>query len=329
MKKFTKISLIIVACLLFLAILFLGLGYVVGGKNITTEVANGVKESMFKSTKIKIKNKELGNIDFGDWSNSLSLVFDGILEPTEIASNDEINKVICKVGACTFEIKESSNDMYMIESTRMGKFRCYQENDVLYFEGVNERRFTSNIIGKIVLYIPKDADLELFEVQAGACDLKIDKIQASQVKFEIGAGQVFVNKIIAEKCICEIGAGKMEIQSVDADTYIGEIGVGEVTIKDIIASLVETNVGMGSAVFGMLTSDDFSVACAMGNIEATMNGSEDEYQYFASCIAGNVSIGKDGGVIIGTASNASNNLDVDKKIKAECAMGNIKIRFSK
>jgi hypothetical protein len=331
MKKFVKVCLIIAACFMFLGIFFVGIGYAIGGANITTEFASGLKASVFKMDDVKIgyhvdTDFDKGNTDFGNWSNSSIKVYNGMIDQTEIAKKDDINKVVCKVAACNFEIKESPNDMYMIKSTTIGKFRCYQNNDILYFEGINDIKIATNITGKITLYIPKDVDLELFELHAAACDLDIDEIFADQVKIQIGAGDVNINKIFAQDVSCELGAGQIVIDFIEADTYIGEIGAGEIFIKEVIVDLVETEVGVGNAEFGLIKANTISVECAMGNIEVMIDGAEDEYSYSATCVAGNVSIGKHGGAIIGSVSNK---LDVDKSISADCAMGNIKIRFLK
>jgi len=330
MKKFLKVCLILVACFMFLGLFFAGIGFAFAGTNIKTEFARGMNRSLFNLDYVKIgshvdADSDSYEINFSDWTNSLITIYDGKLEETEIASRDEINKVICKIAACDFNVVESENDTFRIESTTTGKFRCYQSENTLYFEGINEKKIGTNITGSITLYIPKDLDLEEFEVHAGACDLDIDKIMADQVDIEIGAGDVYIREIIATDITCNLGAGNVEIDYIDTDRYVGQIGAGEITIYEIDADSVETNVGVGNAEFSKMKANTISLVCAMGSIDAVIDGNEEDYSYSAKCVAGNVSIGNGGGVILGTSSNSG--LSKDKKITADCAMGSIEIRF--
>ncbi len=332
MKKFIKIAMIVAACFMFLAIFFVGVGFAMGGSNITNELAQGMSKSLFNMDKFHWNDataldeaEDIGEITFDDWTDSSIIIYDGNLEQTEIASKDEIHNIVCKIAACEFNILESNDNMFRIESTTFGQFRCYQEGNTIYFEGVNDRRLLKNVTGSITLYIPKEMELDRLELHAGACDLYIESIQAKDVEIEIGAGKVQIDDIMASDTIINLGAGEMIIDSMTTDTYLAQIGAGEILTRELLADYVELNVGAGNATFRKMKANKISVTCAMGNIEMMIDGVETEYSYSAKCIAGNVEIGRNGGMILGVATHEGTSSD--KKIIADCAMGNIEILF--
>lgn len=332
MKKWIRNSLIITVILLFIGLLFLGIGYAVGGINYRIDMAEGFKKNFINEDALRVEYnintndiRNYADIIFDDWDEEPYTVFSGTVAKTEIISQEEVSSIVCRVDACDMRIKSSADDLYYMESKINGRFRCYVKDGVLYFEGADRGQAYNNISGDLTLYVPKDANLDLFLIEASACIMDVENIQADEVKCEIGAGQVILTGISADQIAIQLGAGEVNMFDAEADKMYVEVGAGEFTLDDGKIDKVEVNVGMGNATLTSLTVDDLITACAMGNITVQIDGMEDEYDYSADCVAGNVSIGTDGGVVFGTVGRNGNG---DKSISADCAMGNIEIYFS-
>ena len=63
----------------------------------------------------------------------------------------------------------------------------------------------------------------------------------------------------------------------------------------------------------------------MGNIEMTLEGSEEEFNYKLEGSMGNISVGQDSFSGFSSERNIDNH--ADKEMEIECSMGNITIDF--
>jgi hypothetical protein len=330
MKKWIRNSLIITVIFVFVGSLLLGIGYAVGGTNYQIDMAEGIKRSFINEEALReynIKTNDIRNyadVFFKDWEEEPYTIYSGRIDKTEVEIEEEITSLVCRADACNMLVKVSEDDSYYMESTVKEEFRCYVKDAVLYFEGIDMDQTYGNISGDLILYVPEDAKFDDFTVQARACGMKVENISAENVQCELGAGQVIFDGLDAEQVVIQLGAGEVNTYNVQADKLYAEIGAGEFTLDEGEIEQVEVSVGMGNATLTDLVVDDLITSCAMGNITVLIDGEEDDYDYSAKCVAGNVSIGRTGGVVLGTSGK---NAEGDKSITADCAMGNIEIRF--
>lgn len=136
-------------------------------------------------------------------------------------------------------------------------------------------------------------------------DVKLKKLD-----IEMGAGSVYINREIqTDKLDVEMGAGEF-------------VGNASVTVKE-----ADLQIGTGSMTFTDLSAEKVNGECGLGELDLTMTGDEEDYNYDLQCGIGNMDIGSDSYSGIGKENHISNT-DADRKMELECGMGNVSVSFS-
>ncbi len=328
MKKFVKVILIVIAGIMFIGMFFSIVGFIIGGRNISTQFVVGLKNSILREQTAEKFNLDmnLDDINFSDWDNSKHTVYNGNISKMEISDETEVTDLYLKIAACEFLIKESEDNSYYIDSSRAGDFRCYLSNGTLHFEGIDEDiAFLGNTHSIITLYVPKDVILNTVTIESGAASISVTSLLADKITVELGAGEFVADKILANQSFeFEIGAGSIEIKELYTEETNGEIGAGDCEIGTMSSKTFTTDIGMGSMEVRNLITEELIASCAMGDISIDIIGDESDYAVEASCAAGDVQIGKNGNVVLGSASyNKNGKYD----ISVDCALGSININF--
>lgn len=136
-------------------------------------------------------------------------------------------------------------------------------------------------------------------------DVKLDELD-----IEMGAGSVYLNREIqTDKLSVEVGAGEFE-------------GNASVTAKE-----ADLQIGTGSMTFTDLSAEKTSGECGLGELDLTMTGDEEDYNYDLQCGIGNMDVGSDSYSGFGKEDHISNT-GADRKMELECGMGNVTVSFS-
>ena len=155
---------------------------------------------------------------------------------------EEITNLDIEINYSKLEIK--NGDTFKIECNNEKIYTEKKGNKIEIKEKNNwfNKQETSNI----TIYIPENKIFERTEIEAGAGEINIDKLQTNNLTFSIGAGKVQINELeVFEKAEIEGGAGKADIISGELHNLDLEMGLGELnlTTKLIGNNVIEQGIG--------------------------------------------------------------------------------------
>ena len=126
----------------------------------------------------------------------------------------------------------------------------------------------------------------------------------------MGAGTVYLNRDIeTEKLSVEMGAGEFESKN------------------PVTAREADLEIGTGSMTFADLSAKKIDGECGLGELDLTLTGTQEDYNYDLECGVGNLDVGSDSYSGLGREKTISNK-GADRKLDLECGMGNISVDFS-
>ena len=144
---------------------------------------------------------------------------------------------------------------------------------------------------KITISIPDKTEFENLEIDLDAGIITIDhNLQAGSLGISVGAGELVANSTMsAREAEIEVGAGSVMIKNLDADSVQGECGVGEMNI--------------------------------------TLQGKKEDYQYHTECGVGTLMVGDDdfSGV---SGEHEYHPQGAERTLELECGMGELKVSFN-
>ena len=267
MKKSTKIWFIVAASMiglgLFLALIGKGLG---GDKQVTQWVLNG--DLSFGP--LHFNGMDINLTDMA-W-NDAEVTYKGNVEKTAVDNTQNVSKLYASVGGTKVEFRVSQDDSFYFESAGAPKFQCYASNDALYLTAGTEKWNADGAV--IYVYLPKDQDFK-------------------NVEIELGAGEIIIEALKAESTAIEIGAGSMTVSSLTAKELCVEIGAGSAKMSDVNTVHANTEVGMGEIILEGSISGNLEAECAMGSMQFTVDGKENDHNYEIDCAMGSVRVGSD------------------------------------
>lgn len=247
------------------------------------------------------------SVDFSDFYDGNHDILRGDVSMYSVGS--DVERIDIELGGYILDTTYTEDDNYYISTNHADRVQCYTENGVLKLKAVNSspRWGVGNIDERqITLCIPKDRYIESLELELGAGQVTLNGINAGEVSLEVGAGQIFVNNSRAKELEVSVGAGQVELWGVEVDKLDAEIGMGE------LAGSVDIH-------------KSADLECSMGNMELTLMGSQQDFNYQLEVAAGNIEVGRNS--YSGLANEQKVNNGADKDITIECSMGNITIDF--
>ena len=137
-----------------------------------------------------------------------------------------------------------------------------------------------------------------------------EDVKLQELEIEMGAGTVYLNRDIEiEKLSVEMGAGEFDSKN------------------PVTAEEADLEIGTGSMTFADLSAKKISGECGLGELDLTMTGTQEDYNYDLECGVGNLDIGSDSYSGLGREKSISNT-GADRKLDLECGMGNVSVNFS-
>lgn len=217
-----------------------------------------------------------------------------------------------RVGGCAFQVKDSEDDSFYIETKNTKKFQAYIEDGTLHIISTtgsvnnwNELRDVS-----ISLYVPAGYSYRRAEL-------------------EMGAGSLIYPMLQADSASLSAGAGRIELQDAKVKSLEIEVGAGQAEVTDMQVTELDVKVGMGEFVGDGAIDGDVTMECSMGNLELCVKGRQEDFNYEIDGAMGNISLdGASGGQEFGGFSNErSIDNGAGKEMDISCAMGNITVSF--
>ena len=185
---------------------------------------------------------------------------------------EEITNLDIEINYSKLEIK--NGDTFKIECNNEKIYTEKKGNKIEIKEKNNwfNKQETSNI----TIYIPENKIFERTEIEAGAGEINIDKLQTNNLTFSIGAGKVQINELeVFEKAEIEGGAGKADIISGELHNLDLEMGLGELnlTTKLIGNSVIEQ--GIGKLSINLTDNiENYKIRTSKGLGSITIDGNE-------------------------------------------------------
>ena len=137
-----------------------------------------------------------------------------------------------------------------------------------------------------------------------------EDVKLQELEIEMGAGTVYLNRDIeTEKLSVEMGAGEFESKN------------------PVTAREADLEIGTGSMTFADLSARKTDGECGLGELDLTLTGTQEDYNYDLECGVGNLDVGSDSYSGLGREKTISNK-GADRKLDLECGMGNISVDFS-
>ena len=185
---------------------------------------------------------------------------------------EEITNLDIEINYSKLEIK--NGDAFKIECNNEKIYTEKKGNKIEIKEKNNwfNKQETSNI----TIYIPENKIFERTEIEAGAGEINIDKLQTNNLTFSIGAGKVQINELeVFEKAEIEGGAGKADIISGELHNLDLEMGLGELNLT---TKLIGNNVieqGIGKLSINLTDNiENYKIRTSKGLGSITINGNE-------------------------------------------------------
>lgn len=335
MKKFTKVSLIIVAVIGGIGIILLGISSLMGA-------GYGTIRRMMRD----------GELDYGRWhidgsgiyygedaweeyfDRYLSDELDDMVDIDELDDwestygNNEmtenylsfaydatgIKDLEVDIDAAELIFKEGTDANQIVVNLYRGKEKYYEaeiEGDTLKIEyDIEHHHYYNNNPAKIVLEIPAGTAFEKldFDIGAAAVNFDIKDVTCQKLDLDVGAGTIVADGfIVTEKMEVSIGAGNAEIKGGTYQNIDIECGVGEFSMKGTLKG-------------------NLDVDCGMGSIDIKLSGNETDYNYKLSCSVGSIVVnGSEYSSISG--NHTENHPGAIGTIDLDCAMGDIDLEI--
>lgn len=301
MRKFTKVSLLIVAVMASLGLLLCGISAMLGG-------GFGPFWQMAKAGEFNIGHWELYNGGYYDDENSNKTGTDSSVQSFPLSS---VVNMDLDIDLAELEFIEAADAKQITVSLKRGYekyYKCKLEGDTLLISyKINSHNLNRNG-PKITVEVPEQAKFDILELELGAAEaeLAVDGLACEELTVDVGAGKITVDSIeVKQRMDLKVGMGMVEI---NGGTY-----------QD-----VALDCGMGTLSLEGTVKGDLTGTCGMGNIELDLDGRESDYNYDLSCGMGNLNVNDISYSGIG-GSRIITNEGAIGTMKLDCSMGQIEV----
>lgn len=322
MKKFTKISLIVVAVIAGVGIILCGIASLMGagrseiwrngelhygnwyiGENGISYQSDDDWEEDFDEIGETIEDtttdiqSEL-NDELADLNTELSSFPETNVLKQDIALAD-VKNIKLNLDAAYLKVVPSSETETISAELVTGKekyYSCILDGDTLIVK-YDEDNHVKNSSPKIELALPEGASFEKITINTGAVEgeISLENITCKNLDVNVGAGDLQVERfVVTDKLELAIGAGNVEIKDGEYKDVKVECGVGNLELSGKV-------------------SGDITGHCGMGEMELNLKGKESNYNYKLSCGLGQIEIN----------DTKYSNITGSKKIQNESAIGTI------
>lgn len=139
-------------------------------------------------------------------------------------------------------IKTGAN--FKIE-TNNPQIACKQNSNQLVIKE-KHKWFSTKNDNDLIIYIPKEMMLETVEIDTGAGNVTIEKLETKKISFDIGAGEVKMKHLnVTEEAKIDSGAGKVEILSSSIKNLDLGVGVGKFILNAKLSGKNDIDAGVG------------------------------------------------------------------------------------
>lgn len=187
--------------------------------------------------------------------------------------NTQIAKLKIDIEYATLTIQQG--EKFRIASNT-SDIEARQTEDELVIREKNVNLFRQNNPRKIIVTVPRNTILDTIKIEAGAGELKIEKLECKKLDLDIGAGKTTIQDVnVTQKAKIAGGAGKVEILSGEIANLDLDMGVG--TFKLVSSLLGDSKVNAGVGKLEMILKnglDKYTIKINKGIGSITVDGKE-------------------------------------------------------
>lgn len=147
----------------------------------------------------------------------------------------------------------------------------------------------------------------------------VGNLGSGRIKVYIPQGMRF------EEVSMELGAGVLNMDYICADDFSVDAGAGEVNVQNFDVSEAEFHCGAGSMTASGSVRNNLDVECGIGEINLSVDGCKEDYNYEISCGIGEIICGDSSYSGIGHDEYIDNH--ASRKMNLECGIGHIAVQF--
>lgn len=198
------------------------------------------------------------NVEYFDKNGSFSVVNDIDMIDIEVDNVD----IVIEAGD-EFKIATDNDDI------------TYRENDKkLVIIGKKASIFNKKVTSSVVIYIPKNKELDRIELESGIGSVSINEISVGILEMELGAGKVEIDDLeVLRKVDIDGGAGEIVIDNSRFNNLELDMGIGGVSLNGEVIGNNEINAGVGKLDLELVGSvDDYMLHVNKGIGEAIIDG---------------------------------------------------------
>lgn len=160
---------------------------------------------------------------------------------------------------------------------------------------------------KFVITIPKDFEVETFNLEVDTGSVKIDNLLTKEAYINVDTGDCNIKNLTAlNKSNYSVDTGNLTIQNLTAKDVTLDCGVGNINVNGVITGQSE-------------------VTCDVGNVMVNCVGNIDNYNYSVDCGIGTVIINDN--KYTGVSSEYTKNNDAENGFTLECDIGKITLNI--
>ncbi len=328
MKKFTKITLIVVAVMAGVGILLCGIASMMGAGSVVSIARSGGLDFgnwHIGPTGIYYHSGDDYGSDVGDIGDIDGEAADGVKLsdkelPEDWADNlgteeyavSSFQNIKFEIDAAEVLVEASEDAQTLGVRLLRGQekyYDCALEGDTLTISYQSKGHYFRKA-PKIVVMLPEEAVFHSLTVEMGASALEfqVPKLTVSELSVDAGVGSLEAERFdVSERMEINVGLGSVEI----ADGTYGEMNL---------------DCGMGNIAVGGKVLGNVTGSCSMGNLELDFQGKEMDYNYDLSCSMGNLEINGRGYSGINSTREVRNEGAVGT-ITLDCGMGNVELNI--
>ena len=246
--------------------------------------------------------------------NKLELIA-AVAAKAEISKKDA-EKAVNEKGVLT-DNADGSAYTKVYEASAVSDLSCDLRYEELVLKTWNEDKVQVKVSGK---------DHNRIQISNNNGSLRI----ASNQKVRNRSVEIFCPENLSlQKIKLQMGAGTIELDG-DFKAEQMEVNVGAGTIENsgsLDIKEADFTVGVGTADISEIQTEKLNGSCGMGNMDLTLAGKAEDYNYELKCGLGNLEVDDSQETSITSGNKQITNEGATKNIKLDCGMGNVQVEF--
>lgn len=188
---------------------------------------------------------------------------------TEVMSLNEtdVSSLDIDVMYADIEIKQGNQ---LSVKTNNDDIKCQHKDKKIKIEESGASFLGSHSKSKVVITVPQQYIFDKVQIEAGAGQVSIERLQTYSGDFELGAGRFLTENItVLEKLEMETGAGEVSIATGTINSLDLDMGVGKVTMCCQLMGNNKIDAGIGELELSLLDMEGgyrFKVEKGIGSI---------------------------------------------------------------